>query len=154
VFHFQATFLEGFINDQFPDLQAVDDFTFFPFPSVAEEYANSIVVSGDVMGQFNDTEQAALLMRYFSTARAQEYWIPTGAVAPNDQVPLSAYGNPLIQEAARAMNESDIVVFDASDLMLSEVNQQFFTAVTDFVSNPNNLDSILESMEETRQAAY
>jgi hypothetical protein len=52
------------------------------------------------------------------------------------------------------MNESEIVVFDASDLMPSEVNQQFFSAVTDFVSNPGNLDSILQTMEETRQAAY
>jgi len=154
VFHFQATFLQGFINDQFPDLEAGDDFTFFRFPSVADEYANSIVASGDVFGQFNETEQANLMIRYLSTARAQEYWLETGAISPNRAVPLDAYDNPLIREAARAMNESDIVVFDASDLMPSEVNQQFFSAVTDFVSNPDNLDSILQAMDETRRSAY
>lgn len=154
VFHFQATFLQGFINDQFPDLTVGEDFTFFRFPRIAEAYADSIVASGDVFGMFNDTEQSRALIRYLSTATAQEYWIATGAISPNTAVPLDAYDNPLIREAARAMGESEIVVFDASDLMPSEVNQQFFTAVTDFVSNPDNLDSILEAMEETRQAAY
>ncbi len=154
VFHFQATFLKGFITDTFPDLNPGEDFTFFPFPSIADEYANSIVASGDVFSQFNETEQANLLIRYLATPRAQEYWIQTGAISPNRAVPLSAYDDPLIKEAAGAMNQSDIVVFDASDLMPSELNQQFFSAVTDFVSNPDNLDSILQSMEETRQAAY
>jgi len=154
VFHFQATFLQGFINDQFPDLEAGDDFTFFRFPSVAEEYANSIVASGDVFGMFNDTEQSRALIRYLSTSAAQEYWIETGAISPNRAVSLDAYDNPLTREAATAMNDSEIVVFDASDLMPSEVNQQFFSAVTDFVSNPGNLDQILQTMEETRQAAY
>lgn len=154
VFHFQATFLEGFINDQFPDLAADEDFTFFRFPAIAEEYANSIIASGDVFGMFNDTEQSQLMIRYLSTSKAQEYWIETGAISPNSAVPLDAYENPLIRQAARAMNESEIVVFDASDLMPSEVNQEFFTAVTDFVSNPDDLDSILEKMEETRQTAY
>jgi alpha-glucoside transport system substrate-binding protein len=154
VFHFQATFLQGFISDQFPDLTEGEDFTVFRFPSIADEYANSIVGSGDVFAMFNETEQSTALIRYLSTATAQEYWIETGAISPNSAVALDAYENPLIREAARAMNESEIVVFDASDLMPSEVNQQFFSAVTDFVSNPDNLDSILEAMEEARQAAY
>lgn len=153
-FHFQATFLKGFITDAFPDLEAGDDFTFFRFPRVADEYANSIVASGDVFSQFNETEQANTLMRYISTSRAQAYWLETGAISPNRAVELSAYDDPLIRQAAEAMNESEIVVFDASDLMPSDVNQQFFEAVTDFVSNPDNLDSILEEMEETRQSAY
>ena len=103
---------------------------------------------------FNDTEQSGALIRYLSTSAAQEYWIETGAISPNRAVPLDAYDNPLTREAAAAMNESEIVVFDGSDLMPSEVNQQFFSAVTDFVSNPGNLDQILAAMEETRQSAY
>lgn len=154
VFHFQATFLKGFITDAFPDLEAEEDFTLFRFPRVAEEYANSIVASGDVFSQFNERESANALMRYVATARAQEYWLETGAISPNRAVELSAYDDPLIRQAAEAMNESEIVVFDASDLMPSQVNQQFFSAVTDFVSNPDNLDSILQTMEETRQSAY
>ncbi len=154
VFHFQATFLKGFITDAFPDLNAQEDFTFFPFPRVAQEYANSIVASGDVFSQFNEREAVNTLMQYFSSARAQAYWLETGAISPNRAVELSAYDDPLIRQAAQAMNESEIVVFDASDLMPSQVNQQFFSAVTDFVSNPDNLDSILQTMEETRQSAY
>lgn len=154
VFHFQATFLKGFITDAFPDLEAEEDFTLFRFPRVAEEYANSIVASGDVFSQFNEREPANAFMRYVATARAQEYWLETGAISPNRAVELSAYDDPLIRQAAEAMNESEIVVFDASDLMPSQVNQQFFSAVTDFVSNPDNLDSILQTMEETRQSAY
>ncbi|MFW5836336.1 MAG: ABC transporter substrate-binding protein, partial [bacterium] len=102
VFHFQATFLKGFITDAFPDLEPQDDFTFFRFPRVAEEYANSIVASGDVFSQFNQSEPADTFMQYISTSRAQEYWLETGAVSPNRAVELSAYDDPLIRQAAEA----------------------------------------------------
>ncbi len=151
VFHHQATFLSGFITDQFPDLEAQDDFRFFAFPQIDPRYANSVIAAGDVFAVFNDTPQSRALIRYLATAEAQEYWLDTGAISPNGNVSMDAYRDPLTREAAELLRNAEVVVFDASDMMTSEVNQQFFNAVMDYVSNPDNLDQYLEELDRVRQ---
>lgn len=154
VFHHQATFLQGFITDQFPDQQPQEDFTFFRFPQANEEYGASVIAAGDVFTVFNSTEQSRALIKYLSTAEAQSYWLATGAISPNNRVSLREYENVITREAAGIMQESEIVVFDASDLMPSELNQAFFSGVMDFVQNPGNLNSILQELDRVRREAY
>jgi len=154
VFTHQATFLKGFITDQYPNLEPETGFNVFRFPSINDEYAASVVIAGDVIGLFNDTPQSRAFIKYFATAEAQAYWLETGAISPNQEVALSEYQDPIIREAARTMQESDIVVFDASDLMPSQLNQTFFSAIMDYVQNPNSLDSALNELERVRQEAY
>jgi alpha-glucoside transport system substrate-binding protein len=154
VFTFQATFLKGFITDQYPNLEPETGFNVFRFPSINDEYAASVVIAGDVVGLFNDTPQSRAFIKYLATAEAQGYWLETGAISPNTEVALEEYTDPIIREAARTMQESEIVVFDASDLMPSELNQTFFSGVMDYVQNPGSLDSILQELERVRQEAY
>jgi alpha-glucoside transport system substrate-binding protein len=154
VFHHQATFLSGFITDQFPDLSAGEDFTFFAFPEIDPDYGASVIAAGDVFTMFNETEQSRALIKYFSTADAQAYWLQTGAISPNNRVALDEYDDPLTREAAGTMRDAQIVVFDASDLMPSELNQQFFSSVMSYVQNPGNLDQILQELDRVRQEAY
>lgn len=154
VFHHQATFLSGFITDQFPDLTAGEDFTFFRFPEINPDYGASVIGAGDVFAMFNETEQSRALIRYLATADAQKYWLQTGAISPNNRVSLDEYPDPLTREAAGIMADAEIVVFDASDLMPAELNQQFFSSVMDYVQNPGNLDQILQELDRVRQEAY
>jgi len=51
-FHFQATFIQGFITKQFPALKAGEDFSFFAFPPIKPEYTKSAEISGDLVGMF------------------------------------------------------------------------------------------------------
>lgn len=154
VFHHQATFLSGFITDQFPDLAAGEDFTFFGFPEIDPDYGASVIGAGDVFAMFNESQQSRALIRYLSTAEAQEYWLQTGAISPNNRVALDEYPDPLTREAAGIMADAEIVVFDASDLMPAELNQQFFSSVMDYVQNPGNLDQILQELDRVRREAY
>jgi alpha-glucoside transport system substrate-binding protein len=152
--HFQATFITGFIHRAYPDLEPVRDYDFFRFPAIDPRYAKSIEASGDVYSMFSDTPQAQALIRYVATPEAQQYWLATGAISPNKMVPISAYSDPITRQAAQMMNKSEIVVFDASDLMPNQMNQAFWKAVLDFIRDPGSLDSILAGLDRVRKEAY
>ena len=154
VFHHQASFIQGFIKDQFPDLEPVKDFMFFGFPAITEEYMYSVEAAGDVFGMFNDTPEAKAFMEYLATPEAQAYWGKTGGLSPNKKVSLEAYPDEITKESANILNQAKMVVFDASDMMPGEMNNAFWTAVMNYVENPSDLDNILEQLEKVRQEAY
>jgi alpha-glucoside transport system substrate-binding protein len=154
IFHQQASFIQGFITDQFPDLKPGENFMFFGFPAINEEYTQSVEAAGDVFGMFNDTPEAKAFMQYLATPEAQAYWGKTGGLSPNKKVSLEAYPDEITKESARILNESKMVVFDASDMMPGEMNNAFWSAVMNYVENPSSLDSILEQLEQVRQEAY
>lgn len=154
VFHHQGTFLSGFITAQFPSLEPGADYVAFPFPDIDPLYGESVIAAGDAVTMFTGTEQSRELMNYVATAEAQRYWLQRGAISPNKNVEVDEYGDPITQEAAQALTNADIVVFDASDLMPAELNNQFFAGVLDYVRNPADLDQILQDLEQVRQGAY
>jgi alpha-glucoside transport system substrate-binding protein len=153
--HRQATFIETFITDQFPDLEAEQDYTYFRFPPIEEEYDAPILTAGDLFGMFNDTPAARSLIEWLASAEAQRIWAERGGfISPNKNVSPDIYPNPLIGKAAGLLTEAETVRFDASDLMPQAVNDAFWGGVLDYVENPDNLDQILEDIEAAAQEAY
>ena len=153
--HRQATFIQGFITDQFPDLEAQQDYNYFGFPPIDEEYGTPVLSAGDLFGVFNDTPAARSLVKWLASAEAQEIWAKRGGfISPNKNVDPEIYPNPLIGQAAELLTTADVVRFDASDLMPAAVNDAFWAGVLDYVENPDNLDQILEDIEATAQEAY
>ena len=77
--HHQASFMagpSGFFETNFPDVAVSGEtYDFFPMPPM--EF-NGITTSADLFGMFNDTPQAASLMRYLVTADAQGIWPSLG----------------------------------------------------------------------------
>ncbi len=63
LFHFQASFIQGFIQKEFPNQRAGEDYRFFPFPAVRPEYAKAVVVAGDLVSMFQRTPQSAAFVR-------------------------------------------------------------------------------------------
>ncbi|MGO8693435.1 MAG: ABC transporter substrate-binding protein [Rectinemataceae bacterium] len=154
-FHMQASFIEGFITDQFPNLKPGKDFNFFGFPSIDPKYAKAVEGGADVVAVFKNTPQTRAFMNYFASAEAQSYWAAgTGALATNRTVSLVFYTDPLSKRAADILNKSDIVVLSAGDMMPSEMQSAFWKACVDFVANPASLDQILANLERTRATAY
>ncbi len=152
--HRQATFIEGFITDQYPDLQAIDDYDYFVFPEINSEYGEPILSAGDLFGMFNDTPAARSLVQWLASADAQEIWAARGGfISPNKNVDLDVYPNPVIKKAAEKLVSADIVRFDASDLMSTAVNDAFWNGALEYVENPENLDQILEDIEAAAQEA-
>jgi alpha-glucoside transport system substrate-binding protein len=152
--HRQATFIEGFITDQFPDLEAETDYNYFAFPPI-EGDGMPILSAGDLFGMFNDTPAARSLIEWLASAEAQEIWARRGGfISPNRNVSADVYPNPLIGQAAELLTMADTVRFDASDLMPTAVNDAFWSGILDYVENPANLDGILQTIEATASEAY
>ena len=154
-FHMQASFIQSFILDQFPDLKPGEDFNFFGFPVIEQKYSKAIEAGGDLVGVFKDTPQARSFIRYLTTPEAQSYWTSgTGALSANRNVSLVFYPDVLSKEAANILQKAEMVVFDASDMMPGEMNNAFWSAIMSYVENPSNLDSILSQLERVRMRAY
>ena len=154
-FFLQATFIQSFIQKQFPDLKSGEDFNFFGFPSINPEYAKSVETAGDLAGMFNKTPQSAAFVSYLTTSDAQAFWVKANdGISPNRDVPISDYPDSLSQGAAKVLTSAEIAVFDASDQMPGKMNDAFFSAILNYVSNPSQLDSILAHLDQVRQQAY
>ncbi len=154
-FHMQASFIQSFIMDQFPGLKPAVDFDFFGFPSIDPKYAKAVEGGADIVAVFKNDPAVRQFMEYFASAEAQSYFAAgTGALATNKNVSLVFYPDPLTKRAADILNKSEIVVFDASDMMPSEMNAAFWKATVDFVNDPTKLDSILAGLDKVRATAY
>jgi alpha-glucoside transport system substrate-binding protein len=154
-FHFQATFIQGFIAKQYPSLQPGTDLDFFALPPVKPAWGRTAEISGDLVGMFRKTPQAEAFLRYLTTAEAQGFWVRAGnGLSPNRQVPLDAYSSVLSRNAARILTSAELTVFDASDMMPSQMSAAFWSAVVSFVSRPGDLDRILAELDEVREDAY
>ncbi len=154
LFHQQASFIQGFIKEQFPSLTAGKDFAFFGFPSIDARYAKAVEGAGDCMVMLKPSAAAGEFMKFLASAEGQTYWAASGALSTNRTVPLTAYADPLTREAARILNESEIVVFDASDMMPGAMNEAFWGAVVAFINDPASLDRILADLDKVRADAY
>lgn len=153
--HRQANFITANITEQFPDLVAGEDYDFFIFPPIDESHGNPLLIAGDLLGMFNDTPQSRALMQYLVSPQAQEIWAERGGyLAPNRNVSPSVYPDELSQQIAEQLTTATSVRFDASDLMPEAVNNAFWAGILEYVSNPGNLDAILENIESVAADAY
>ena len=153
--HHQATFIQDFIQKQYPNLRAGEDFDFFAFPPIDPNIPKAVEAGGDLFGMFKDTPQARALMKYLTTPEAQAIWVKRGgALSANRKVSPDVYPDPLARRAAEILTSADVVRFDASDLMPEAVNSAFWKGTLDYVQAPQRLDEILQTIERTAQEAY
>ena len=158
--HHQASFMAGptgFFEVNFPpdsDTPAVSGETYDFFPMPPMEFSG-ITTSADLFGMFNDTPQAASLMRYLVTVEAQSIWPSIGgAVSGNSAVPLDVYPDETSMRLAEALNSAETVRYDASDKMPAEMEAAFRTAILSYIQNPGDLDNQLNTLEGVRETAY
>lgn len=153
--HRQATFIQGFILDQFPELEPFEDYDYFLFPEIDPEYGKPILSAGDLFGMFNDTPAARSLIEWLAGAESQEIWAARGGfISPNRDVDVEVYPDPVIREAARLLVEADIVRFDASDMMPGAVNEAFWSGAIEYLENPENLEQILQNIDDVAAESY
>jgi alpha-glucoside transport system substrate-binding protein len=149
--HHQASFITSFFTHDFPNLKPVDDFNFFGFPDINSQYTGAQVVAGDLFGMFKDSPEARDLIKYLTTAEAQQIWVKRGgAISPNKKVALSAYQDPLSKQSAQLLLAANPPEFDAGDLQTNALQTAFFNGVVQYISNPGQLDSILNDLEKKR----
>jgi len=151
----QASFITSFFTKANPALQPSTDFNFFPLPDINSQYAGAHVVAGDAFSMFKDTPQARKLMQYLTTAAAQTIWVKRGGkISPNKQTSLDAYPDVLSKETAAILVNTNIGRYDATDNMPADMKAAAWKSLLDFVSNQNNLDSILANLDKIQATAY
>jgi len=151
----QASFITTFFTSAVPSLQAGTDFTFFPLPDINSSFAGAHVVAGDSWSMFNDTPQARQLIKYLTTAQAQDIWVKRGGkLAVNKQVSLDDYPDPLSKLSAQILVNTQIAKYDATDNMPTDMRNAAWKGLLKFISNQNDLDSILASLDQTQKTAY
>jgi alpha-glucoside transport system substrate-binding protein len=153
--HRQATFIKGFILEHFPDLVPGEDFDFFPFPAIKEEYGTPALGAADMLAMFNDTPEARAFMEYVASAPAQEIWVgELGKLAPNQKVDPMVYPDDITRKAADFLGEASVFRFDGSDLMPAAVGSgSFWTGILDYVSG-ESLQNVLMQIETSSLDAY
>ena len=150
----QGDFITANYTSNNPNLKAGTDFSYFPFPDINSQYGGVTQVSGDMVGMFKDTPQARALIKYLTTPEAQAIWVKRGgALSPNKNVATNDYPDQLSQKLAQTLVGAQTPLFSAADMMPNTMQTAFYKAVLNYVQNPNQLDSILASLEQTRQTA-
>ncbi len=121
----QASFITGL--GAFKDKKAGTDYDFFPFPDINSQFAGAIEGAGDIFGMFHDTPAAKSLMKYLVTADAQEDLGQGigGALSANKNV--TNYPDDIAKRSADLLTNAKLFVFDASDLMPTSVNGEFWS---------------------------
>jgi alpha-glucoside transport system substrate-binding protein len=153
--YYLGAFTQGFIAEQFPDLVAGEDYSFFPFPTINSQYTGAVTGGANVVVLFNDNATTRSFVEYLSTAAAQEIWVKRGGfTAVNNQVSLDAYPDALARLAAEQLTKATVFRFDADDNMPSAVQTEFWAGCLAYLQNPSQLDSILADIEARAVEAY
>ena len=153
--HRQATFIKSFMLEHFPDLVPGEDFDFFPFPPIKEEFGTPALGAADMLAMFNDTPEARAFMEYIASAQAQEIWVgELGKLAPNQKVDPMVYPDDITRKAAKFLGEASVFRFDGSDLMPAAVGSgAFWTGILDYISG-YPLPEVLAQIEAAAVDAY
>jgi alpha-glucoside transport system substrate-binding protein len=151
LFLHQASFITGL--GQFPKMASGTDYNFFPFPDINPQYSGAVEGAGDLFGMFHNTPASASLMAYLVTAPAQDIWVKIGgALSANKNA--TDYPDDISKRSAALLQNAKTFVFDGSDLMPSAMNSAFWSAIVEYVSHPDQLDSILASLDKAQTDAY
>ena len=148
-FHAQAAWIVDFFGEDAKSLKPGEDYDFFYMPSIDPAYGKPFLIAGDIYAAFDDRPEVQAVMQYFTTGQSMKSWLATGGtLAPQKDVQLDWYGNPIDRKIAELVNEATSLRFDASDLMPGQVGAgSFWSSMTDYVSGNVTLDEALEAID-------
>jgi alpha-glucoside transport system substrate-binding protein len=153
--HNQASFITANFQSADPQAVAGTDYNFFGLPDISSQYAGAHVVAGDAWSMFNDTPQAEKMIKYLTTAQAQDIWVKRGGkISPNNQVSLDDYPDALSKLTAQILVATKIGKYDAGDLMPGDMKNAYWSAVLQFAQDQSKLDSILANLDSIQAKAY
>ncbi|VAW00434.1 Alpha-glucosides-binding periplasmic protein AglE precursor, partial [hydrothermal vent metagenome] len=159
--HRQASFYSAFLPEGTPAADgsegAVD---VFYFPAVGDD--KPVLGAGTLVSAFRDAPEVWAVMEYFASAdyadarqrfqalgkgAAVTEGVLSGFLSPNVNADLSLYA-PLEQSFLDILNTADVVRFDGSDLMPSEVGAgTFWTEGTSAVNGDKTIQEALDAIE-------
>ncbi len=145
--HRQANFIASF----FPEEAVLgENVAVFALPGIKQEFGNPVLVAGDMFAMFNDTPEARALMEYLATPQPHEIWAKLGGfISPHQQVSLDIYPDEVTKKQAEILANAEVVRFDGSDMMPSNVGTgTFWTGIVDYVGG-DDVEKVLTKIEKS-----
>ena len=98
---------------------------------------------------FNDRPEVRAVMQYFTSARiAENLGQSGGALAPQRDVQLEWYTNPVDRRLGELLKNATAVRFDGSDQMPGAVGSgSFWKEMTAYVSGTHTLDQAVKAID-------
>jgi alpha-glucoside transport system substrate-binding protein len=155
---FEGNFVGAVVNGD-TQSKVGPDADFFDFPSI-DGSAPAVMGGGDLAALLKDSEGGKALIKFLATPEAAEVWAGLGGyISPNKNVDISAYTDPVDQRVAQALIDAgDSVRYDLSDLQPTEfgatTGQGIWGILTDFASDPSDVDGTAQQLEAAAKAAY
>jgi alpha-glucoside transport system substrate-binding protein len=131
-------------------------YNFFAFPAPAADSGNNTAIqgAGDVAMLLNSTPQATALIKYLAGPQGGEIEANLGGFAtPNNQVPQSAYPDPVAQADAKQLVTASSFVFSLDDLQVGW-EQKMWADLLNFLKNPSssNISTVEATMDQQATA--
>jgi alpha-glucoside transport system substrate-binding protein len=147
--HNQGNFITSYFETAKPGVQAGVDYDFYYLPPIDPQYGKPVEFGGDLMAAFADRPEVRAVMQYFSTFEGIKGWVAAGgAIAPQKDSSLSAYGTDFDRKVAQTLLDATSVRYDGSDLMPGAVGAgSFWKAMTDYVSGTVDIDQALQEAQ-------
>jgi hypothetical protein len=155
---FEGNFVAGVITGE-TKAKVGPDADFFDFPSI-DGSPPAVMGGGDLAVLLDDTEAGRELIKFLATPEAASVWAGLGGyISPNKNVDITAYTDPVDRRVAQALIDAgDSTKYDLSDLQPTEfgatTGQGIWGLLTDFVSDPTNVDGTAQQLEAAAKAAY
>jgi alpha-glucoside transport system substrate-binding protein len=153
LFHHQASFITDFFAQAPQKPAAGTGFDFFGMPDIDPQFAGGVTGGGDLFGMFKDTPQARALIKYLATPYAQSIWVGRGGALSADRR-VTNYPDEPGRKSAEILANAQTFRFDASDLMPGTMADAFNKSMVDFVRDPAQLDTILQTLDQAQEDAY
>jgi alpha-glucoside transport system substrate-binding protein len=75
-----------------------------------------------------------------------------GALSANKNA--TSYPDDISKRSAQMLQDAKIFAFDASDLMPTAMNNEFWAGIVKYINSPDQLDSILSHLDDVQKDAY
>ena len=146
--HKQGSFLTGLLPE---GMEYGRDYGVFYFPAHDEDLGRPMLISGDMMGMFNERDEVRAVMEYFTTPESTLAWTQKGtAFSPHLQAGPDMYGTELARDLAAIVEEATSFRFDGSDQMPGEVGTgSFWHMMTEYVAGAVDLDTAMREIDDS-----
>ncbi len=123
----------------------------FGFPPAEGGGENPVLGGGDLATLLNDSDDAKQMMEILADVDLGAEAAPTSSfISPHTSFDTSLYPSDLTRQIADVAYDSDVVLFDGSDLMPGEVGAgTFWTEITDWIAGRQSLDEALQAIDES-----
>jgi alpha-glucoside transport system substrate-binding protein len=141
-------FANELISNQYINALPGTDYNIFPFPTITSGYKGATTASADIVVALQDNDSARDLIQYLAIADSQTLWTTRGGFTSlNMALDLNNYPNEVAKASAQQLAYAPIVRYSALDLMPTAVQTAFTKGVQSFLAEPEQLDTILASIE-------